>query len=118
MGSDSYCLSSISVTEHMESGKVVANYVATHSNHQIFLNECKHLPLPHSVKTEVQTMLANGVQLETVLDGNPFFIMNMCVCTLLKMSCYSSITMCHCLLVIRALIRALRYSVYLSVCLR
>ena len=80
MGSESYCLASISVTKHMESGKVVASYIATHTNHQITLEECKHLPLPRSIKTEVQTMLANGVQVETVLDGNPLFIMNMYVC--------------------------------------
>ena len=53
----------------MENGKVVVNYMATHTNHQINLKECKHLPLPQSVSTQVQTMLANGVQVDKVLDG-------------------------------------------------
>lgn len=66
---DAYCLSSITATECLQSGTVRVKYVATHTNHSLSLKELKHLPIPMSVRTKVKTMLANGVQMEKVLDG-------------------------------------------------
>lgn len=56
-------------TQNLETGKVTVTYTATHTNHQLSLMECKHLPIPKSVKEKVKTMLANGVQMEKIMDG-------------------------------------------------
>ncbi len=66
---DVYCLSSITATECLGTGRVVVKYVATHTNHDLTLKQLKHLPIPASVRRKVQTMLANGVQMGKVLDG-------------------------------------------------
>ena len=72
-GSDSYCLASITATENVEGGKIVATYIATHTSHQLTLMECRHLPLPQSVTAQVRSMLTSGVQMEKVINGNLVF---------------------------------------------
>lgn len=69
-GSDGYCLASITATENVENGEVTVTYIATHTSHQINLMECRHLPLPQSVTAQVRSMLAAGVHVEKVIDGN------------------------------------------------
>ncbi|XP_065916328.1 uncharacterized protein [Dysidea avara] len=68
---EKFCLASITATENLVSGKVTVCYTATHTNHQLNLKECKHLPLPKAVIERVKTMLANGVEMETIMDGCP-----------------------------------------------
>ena len=87
LGSDNYCLSSMTAHETMESGKVVVNFVTTHTNHHNCLAECKHLPLPKSVHKKVQSLLASGVQIERVLDGR-WFSMNHCYVVLNHVLCF------------------------------
>ena len=37
-------------TEYLDSGKVVVDYIATHTGHDLNVKECKYLPLPTSVR--------------------------------------------------------------------
>ena len=69
LGSDLFCLANMTVIQNIETGKVTVTYTATHTNHHLSLMECKHLPIPKSVKEKVKTMLANGVQMEKIMDG-------------------------------------------------
>ena len=69
LGPELFCLANMTATQNLETGKVTVNYTATHTNHKLSLMECKHLPVPKSVKEKVKTMLANGVQMEKVMDG-------------------------------------------------
>ena len=49
-----------------------AYYISTHTNHTLGIDECKHLPLPPSVKTDIQEQFAAGKSLEKIMDGNSF----------------------------------------------
>ena len=51
---EQYCLSCMIVTETLKEGKVHARYISTHTNHDLGLQECKHLPLPPSIKGDIQ----------------------------------------------------------------
>ena len=64
MGTNKFCLAHITATENLISRKVSVKYVATHTNHQLNLEECKNLPIPRSIADEVKRMFANGVQVE------------------------------------------------------
>ena len=66
---DGYCLARMTVTENLCTGAVTVFYIPTHTNHELNLSECKHLPLPKSVRTEVQQMLAKHIEMDKVLDG-------------------------------------------------
>ena len=46
-----------------------AYYIATHTNHEPGIDECKHLPLPPSVKSDIQQQFAAGKSLEKIMDG-------------------------------------------------
>ena len=59
----------MTATQNLKTGKVTIHYTSTHTNHQLSLMECKHLPIPKSVKEKVKTMIANGVQMEKIMDG-------------------------------------------------
>ena len=39
-------------------------------NHNLGLQECRYLPLPPSVKKEIQEQFAAGVSLERIIDSN------------------------------------------------
>ena len=58
------------VTENVKNGKVEVRYTATHTNHNLGLQECKHLPLPLSVKKDIQQQFASGKSVEHIMDGN------------------------------------------------
>ena len=66
---EKFCIARMSVTEHLESGKVVVRYISSHTNHESDLTQCKHLPLPLSVKKEIQQQFAAGVSLERIIDS-------------------------------------------------
>ena len=73
---DTFCLARMTATEYLESGKVVVDYIATHTGHDLNVKECKYLPLPTSVRKQVMDMLASGVQLEKVLEGEFIIVAN------------------------------------------
>jgi len=55
--------------EDLQTGNVTATYTSTHTNHNLELEECKHLPLPESTIKRVKTLIANDVQMEKIMDG-------------------------------------------------
>ena len=71
---DNYCISRIVATEEVKSEKVEAYYISTHTNHTLGIDECKHLPLPPSVKTNIQQEFVTGKSLEKIMDGNFYSI--------------------------------------------
>lgn len=56
-------------TEYLQNGNVKIVYISSHTNHILGIKECKHLPLPQSVKGYIQQRFAAGVSLERILDG-------------------------------------------------
>ena len=51
---DTYCTARITATENLVTGKVHVRYLSSHMNHNLGLQECRYLPLPPSVKKEIQ----------------------------------------------------------------
>ena len=68
----SYCLARMHVKHHISSGNVVVTYISTHTNHSLGLEECKYIPLPQSVRKEIQQKFAQGITLERIMDGNTY----------------------------------------------
>lgn len=64
-----FCLAHITATESAVSGEVSVKYVATHTNHQLNLQECRNFPLPKLTADEVRRMFGIGVPLEKIMDG-------------------------------------------------
>ena len=71
---NSYCLARMYVKQHHPTGKVEVTYISTHTNHSLGVKECKYLPLPLTVRKEIQEKFAQGVTLERIMDGK-----NVCV---------------------------------------
>ena len=65
----SFCLSRMYVKHYHITGKVEVLYISTHTNHSLGLHECKHLPLPVSIRRKIQEKFACGVSLERIMDG-------------------------------------------------
>jgi len=66
---EKYCIAHMIATEHLIDGKVQVRYISTHTNHDLGLHECKHLPLPPSTKAEIQQQFAQGIPLERITDS-------------------------------------------------
>ena len=68
---ESFCIiSRMMATEDAKNGNVKVTYITSHTNHELGIKECKHLPLPLSVKNYIQEQFSAGVSLEHVLDGS------------------------------------------------
>jgi hypothetical protein len=48
---------------------VEVTYISTHTNHAVGIQECKYLPLPLSVRKDIQEKFAHGVTLERIMSG-------------------------------------------------
>ena len=66
---EDYCLARMYVKHCRATGSVEVTYTCTHTNYSLGLEECKYLPLPLSVRKEVQEKFAQGVTLERIMDG-------------------------------------------------
>lgn len=66
---EDYCLARMYVKHYQSTGRVEVTYICTHTNHLLGLEECKYLPLPQSVRKEMQEKFAQGVTLERIMDG-------------------------------------------------
>jgi len=53
----------------MSTDMVEVKYINSHTNHELGLDECKHLPLSKSVKEEVQQQFAAGIAIERIMDS-------------------------------------------------
>ena len=59
----------MTVVENVESGVVSVEYISTHTGHNPSVGECKHLPLPPSLRKEVQEKFSAGITIERIMDG-------------------------------------------------
>lgn len=59
---------------YLRSGKVEVRYVASHTNHHLNIQECKYLPLPPSVKDDIQQQFATGKPIEQIMDSKMAFM--------------------------------------------
>lgn len=66
---NSYCVARMIATQYLRSGEVEVHYIAIHTNHSLDIQECKFLPLPLSVKRDIQEQFALGKPLERIMDG-------------------------------------------------
>ena len=66
---EAFCLARMTVIKNLASNEVTVTYIATHTNHQLSVNENKFLPLPQSVKKEVEEKFSRGVSIERIMDG-------------------------------------------------
>ena len=65
---DSYCLARMKVKIYKDTERVEVNYTSTHS-HSIGLDQCKYLPLPITIRREIQEKFVQGISLERIMDG-------------------------------------------------
>ena len=65
----SYCLARMYVKHYLSLGSVEVEYNYTHTNHSPGIKEFKHLPLPASVRKEIQEKFSQGVTLKRIMDG-------------------------------------------------
>ena len=66
---EDYCVARMIATEHLNDGRVEVKYISTHTNHDLVVSECRHLPLPNSVKEEIRQQFAAGISLERIMDS-------------------------------------------------
>ena len=66
---EAFCLARTTVIKNLASNEVIVTYIATHTNNQLSVNENKFLPLPKSVKKEVEEKFSRGVSIERIMDG-------------------------------------------------
>ena len=61
------CVSRMYVTR--TSNAVSVKYITTHTNHDLSLQQAKHLPLPKDVKDGITIKLSLGIPTDRILDG-------------------------------------------------
>ena len=66
---DDYCIARMIATQTQSEGRVDIKYISTHTNHELTLTECKHLPLPNSVREDIRQQFAAGISLERIMDS-------------------------------------------------
>lgn len=64
-----YYVARMIATEHLSDGRVEVKYISTHTNHDLVVNECRHLPLPDSVREQIRQQFAAGVSLKRIMDS-------------------------------------------------
>ena len=57
------------VKHYLSVGNVEVEYNYTHTNHTPGIKEFKYLPLPASVRKEVQEKFSKGITLKRIMDG-------------------------------------------------
>lgn len=62
------CISRI-YAKHKANGVVLVEYISSHTNHDLSLEQSKFLPLPKDVKSTIAMKLNMGIPVERILDG-------------------------------------------------
>ena len=73
---ESYCIARMIATEYQSEGRVEVKYISTHTNHELTVTECRHLPLPISVRKDICQQFATGISLERIMDSMYTYIHN------------------------------------------
>jgi len=66
---DNFCTARMIATEYLVDGRVEVKYYSNHTNHQLELSECSHLPLPKSVVDEIGQQCAAGIPIERIMES-------------------------------------------------
>lgn len=66
---ESYCIARMHVKHFSKPESVEVSYISTHTNHAVGIQECKYLPLPLSLRKEIQEKFSQGVTLERIMSG-------------------------------------------------
>ena len=69
----SYCLARMTAIEYVQSGKVEVDYISTHTNHELGIQECANLPLPKSLHKSVKEKYSQGISIERIMEGKSEF---------------------------------------------
>lgn len=64
-----YCIARVLATQTQSEGRVDVKYISTHTNHELTMTECRHLPLPNSVREDICQQFAAGISLERIMDS-------------------------------------------------
>ena len=70
----------MTATEYYIDGMVEVKYCSHHTNHQLGVGECRNLPLPNSVKEDIQQQFAAGITIEQIMDSK-FIIVHLILVT-------------------------------------
>ena len=65
----SYCLARMTAVENTQSGRVEVEYISTHTNHVLGVQECTNLPLPKSLHKTVKEKYSQGISIERIMEG-------------------------------------------------
>ena len=71
---EKYCMARIIATEYLKTGNVHVRYTCTYTNHDLGLEECRYLPLPQSVRKDIQQQFATGVSDNIDSKDRPVFL--------------------------------------------
>ena len=66
---EEYCVARMHVKHFTKPATVEVTYISTHTNHAVGIQECKYLPLPFSVRKDIQDKFSQGVTLERIMSG-------------------------------------------------
>ena len=58
---------------YVQSGKVEVDYISTHTNHELGIQECANLPLPKSLHKSVKEKYSQGISIERIMEGKSDF---------------------------------------------
>lgn len=64
----------MTATEYHVDGRVEVRYYSHHTNHQPDVRECRNLPLPTSVKEDIQQQFAAGITIEQIMDSMLIYV--------------------------------------------
>ena len=65
---NSFCISRMTVMQERK-GKVSVRYIRTHTNHTPGIKDIKHLPLPKTVRKEIQEKYGQNIKLDSIIDS-------------------------------------------------
>ena len=77
---ENYCTARMTATEYYIDGMVEVKYYSYHTNHQLGVGECRNLPLPNSVKEDIQQQFVAGITIEQIMDSK-FIIVHLILVT-------------------------------------
>ena len=66
---ENYCIARMIATENRSEGRVEVKYISTHTNHEVTVTECRHLPLPNPMREDICKQFAAGISLERIMDS-------------------------------------------------
>lgn len=78
---DTFCTARMIATIHDATGRVEVKYIQSQTNHELGVIEYRNIPLPNSIKKEIQKQFTAGITIERIMDSkhSPYKL----ICTIL-----------------------------------